>query len=139
MTVTLGGGGSGTLSSNSSALFATTVVGPNDVATNEHRPGLSAQSTSPPSRCSTRRTTTALVKVPVALVGAKSELCVQSAYDVASLVHSTICAPALGVNPEPDIVTVWKLRRPVSGVTVVCTAGNGPLGSKSSKTCASKS
>src|SRR5690349_22546008 len=47
VTVMLGGVGSGMLSSKSRALFATSVVSPNDVLTSEHRPGASAQSTSP--------------------------------------------------------------------------------------------
>ena len=80
-----------------------------------------------------------VVNVPVALVAAKPEFCVQSSYDVASLVHCTICAPLLALNPVPDTVTDWKLTRSVSGVTVVCADGNGPLGSKSRKTWASKS
>ncbi len=82
---------------------------------------------------------TGVVKVPVALVAAKLELCVQSDGDDASLVHCTICTPPAALNPVPDNVTDWKLRRSVSGVTVVCAVGNGPLGSKSRKTWASKS
>src|SRR4051812_20317911 len=133
------GAGSGALSSKSSGLFATRVTGPYELLTSEHRPGASAQSTSPLARCSTRRTVMVRVNVPVPLVAAKSEPWVQSPYDVASLVHCTICTPLSGLKPVPDTVTLWKLRRSVSGVTVVCTAGSGPLGSKPRKTWASKS
>src|SRR5215207_10270194 len=65
--------GGGALSSKSSELFATSVTGPYELLTSEHRPGASAQSTSPLARCSTRRTVMALVKVPVPLVAAKSD------------------------------------------------------------------
>src|SRR5690242_6056961 len=121
VTVIVGDAGGGTLSSKSSGLVATMVTGPNELLTNEHRPGASAQSTSPLCRCITRRTVTGKVNAPVLFVGTKFEPWMQSAGDVASLVHCTICTPLLALNPVPETVTDWKFRRSVSGVTVVCT------------------
>ena len=42
-------------------------------------------------------------------------------------------------KPLPATVTDWKLRSPVSGVTVTAVDGSGPFGSNSSGTLPRKS